>query len=246
MRINLRVLLTAAMVAVDAARAGPPFRTDDPEPVEYQHWEIYGFAAATQVQGERSGVLPGVEVNYGAVPDLQLHIIAPLAFDKPSGNDTRHGYGDTEVGIKYRFVHEDQGGWRPQVGTFPLIELPTGNADRNLGTGHTRLFVPVWVQKSIADWTTYGGGGYWINHGADNRNYWFFGWLLQRKINDKLAVGGEIFHQTADKIGGAESTGFNFGGTYDFTEHYHLLFSGGRGIQSARTTNEFSYYLAGQ
>jgi hypothetical protein len=23
------------------ALAGPPFVTDDPEPVEYQHWEVY-------------------------------------------------------------------------------------------------------------------------------------------------------------------------------------------------------------
>jgi hypothetical protein len=32
------------------------------------------------------------------------------------------------------------------------------------------------------DWTTYGGGGYWINQGrVDDKNYWFFGALLQRK-----------------------------------------------------------------
>lgn len=31
--------LTAA-----SAFAGPPFRTDDPEPVDYQHWEINLFS----------------------------------------------------------------------------------------------------------------------------------------------------------------------------------------------------------
>jgi len=61
---------------------------------------------------------------------------------------------------------------------------------------------------------------------------------------DRLSVGGEIFHQTADTLDGVDSTGFNLGVTYDFTEDHHLLFSAGRGIQNAATTNEFSYYIA--
>ena len=61
-----------------------------------------------------------------------------------------------------------------------------------------REFLSVWVQKSFSEWTTYGGGGYWINQDDNlgDKNYSFFGWLLQRKITDKLTLGGEIFHQT--------------------------------------------------
>ena len=81
---------------------------------------------------------------------------------------------------------------------------------------------------------------------AGNQNYWFFGWLLQRQVTERLALGGEVFHQTADKFGGPDSTGFNLGGIYDFTDDYHLLFSAGRGIQNAAATNAFSYYLAFQ
>ena len=171
-----------------AAQAGPPYRTDDPEPVDYQHWEIYGFSAATGVKGDTSGILPGVEINYGVVPDMQLHLIAPLAFDSSSRSGTKFGYGDTELGVKYRFVQEDDHGWRPMVGIFPLLELPTGNAQRGLGTGHTHGYLPLWLQKSVGDWTTYGGGGYWINPGGGNKNYWFAGWLLQRKITDELTL----------------------------------------------------------
>ena len=107
-------------------------------------------------------------------------------------------------------------------------------------------FLPVWVQKSFGDWTTYGGGGYWINPGGGNRNYWFAGWLLQRQITKALAIGGELFHQTADTVGGHDSTGFNLGGIYDFTDNYHLLLSAGRGLENAHATNEFSYYIAFQ
>ncbi|HXQ52499.1 MAG TPA: hypothetical protein VN802_15500 [Stellaceae bacterium] len=241
-----RIAALCALMCAGApgAIAGPPFRTDDPEPVDYQHWEVYGFSQATHVQGDTAGILLGIEVNYGALPDLQLHVIAPVAFDAPSGAGTRFGYGDTELGVKYRFVEEDEDGWRPQIGVFPQFEAPTGDAHRGLGAGHAREFFPVWLQKSFGSWLTYGGGGYWNNPGAGNKNYWFAGWLLQRQVTDDLALGGELFHQTADTAGGHDSTGFNLGGIYDITENYHLLFSAGRGLQDVPDTNEFSYYVA--
>jgi hypothetical protein len=226
------------------AQAGPPFRTDDPEPVELGHWEVYGFSTATHVKGESSGALPGIEVNYGALPETQLHVVLPLAFDRPEGSGTKFGYGDTELGVKYRFVTEDEQGWRPQIGVFPLLELPSGSEARGLGTGHVHAFLPLWLQKGFGKWLSYGGGGYWVNPGAGNKNYWFLGWLVQRQVTDDLALGGEIFHQSADTIGGEDQTGFNLGGVWDITGHYHLLFSAGRGILHASTTNEFSYYLA--
>ena len=56
-----------------------------------------------------------------------------------------------------------------------MLELPTGNESRGLGEGRLHAFLPVWIQKSFADWTTYGGGGYWFNRDIDfgDRDYWF-------------------------------------------------------------------------
>ena len=240
------VAVDLALVVAQPAIAGPPFRTDDPVPVDLGHWEVYGFSTATNAGGDTSGFLPATEINYGAAPNLQLHVILPLAFDAPPDSGARFGYGDTEFGVKYRFIEEDEHGWRPQVAIFPLLEAPTGNAARGLGTGSTHAYLPVWLQKDFGAWTTYGGGGYWINPGVGNKNYWFSGWLLQRQVIEKLALGGEIFHQTADTVPGHDQTGFNLGGVYDFTDHYHLLFSAGSGLQNANTTNRFSYYLAFQ
>ena len=177
--VPVGILVAAAMlVLARPAAAGPPFLTDDPVPVDYQHWEIYGFSQGTHKQGDTSGTLPGVEINYGAAPNLQLHLIAPVgAFDKPGGSaGTKFGYGDTELGVKYRFIEESKDGWWPQVGVFPLFEAPTGNLQRGLGTGRVHEFLPVWLQKDFDPWVTYGGGGYWINPGPGNQNYWFAGW----------------------------------------------------------------------
>ncbi len=174
------MLALGIWVVVQVARAGPPFTTDDPEPVEYRHWEIYLASQLAHDSGAWSGTSPHVELNYGAIPNLQLHLIAPVAFNAPSQESRQLGYGDTELGIKYRFLQETAR--LPQVGVFPLIELPTGDAARDLGSGHTQVFFPMWLQKSSGPWTTYGGGGYWINPGAGNRNWWFVGWLAGRFV----------------------------------------------------------------
>jgi hypothetical protein len=230
-------------LAPAAANAGPPYRTDDPEPTPLGHYEFYTFSTGTVVRDDTSGSLPAFELNYGLIPNGQLTIDASAAFDRLSGGPLQYGYGDTPISFKYRFIQEDKQGWRPQVAVFPLVQLPTGDESRGLGAGHVLAFLPMWFQKSFGDWTIDGGGGYWINRGgAGDKNFWFSGLLLQRKVTDKLSVGGEIFHQTADAIDSRDSTGFNFGAIYDFNEHDHFVFSAGRGLQNADTTNDFSWY----
>lgn len=231
-----------------AAIAGPPFRTDDPEPVEYGHYEFYSFVTGTVVNTATTGLGPAWELNYGIIPNGQFHVVAPIAFNAPVDGPAQFGLGDTEFGFKYRFIQEDDNGWRPMVGVFPFLEVPTGDETLGLGAGHYRGYLPVWFQKSSGDWTTYGGGGYWINHGNGtlDKDYWFFGWLLQRKVTDKLVIGVEVFRQTADTIGGKDSTGFNVGAIYDFDDHNHLLVSTGSGLQNTSETNRYSWYLAYQ
>jgi type I restriction enzyme S subunit len=115
---------------------------------------------------ERDTAAPAFEFNWGALPDVHLHIIAPLAGIQPSNNPAlspsgqgprAFGPGDIELGIKYRFVQEMK--HRPMIGTFVMFEIPTGSAARGLGVGKTWYKVPLWAQKTWGPWTTYGGGG---------------------------------------------------------------------------------------
>lgn len=241
------ISLAALVLLSLPASAGPPFVTDDPEPTDYQHYELYFFSLGTYATGEISGIAPSCDCNYGALPNVQLHFQPGMAVARTNGSPLQWGLGDTEFGVKYRFIEQDKTSWVPSVAIFPKLEAPTGDSARGLGTGRTHAFVPIWVQKDFGDWTTYGGGGYWINPGPANKNYWFVGWVLERKITDKLMLGVELFHQTPNAIGTgigvAQSTGFNIGGIYDFTEHYHFLFSFGKGLQYAKKTNEFSWYI---
>ena len=106
--------LACAVLWIGLARlswAGPPFITDDPEPVEYRHWEIYVASQLEQDKAGWSGTSPHFEVNYGALPNLQLHLIAPVSFSAAAHGATNFGYGDTELGAKYRFFEETDLKW---------------------------------------------------------------------------------------------------------------------------------------
>jgi hypothetical protein len=243
MRITACAAMAIMAFATMSAWAGPPFITDDPEPVPLGHWEIYLGGTFAHDRGEGDGAqAPLVEVNYGAFPEIQLHLLTSLNYTRPTGGPAEYGPGDTELGLKWRFIKETD--HFPQVGTFPMIELPTGDEDRGLGNGKAQVFIPIWLQKSWDKWTIYGGGGWEYNPGDDKRNFWRTGVVLQKEvIEEKLIVGGEIFYFTADARDANARTGFNLGAVYNFDEHKHLLLSVGRDIQGP---NLISLYVAFQ
>ncbi len=238
--VSLSVVLSLGMVGI--AMGGPPFVTDDPEPVDYQHWEFYVASMHSKLEGDWSGTAPHFEVNYGAVPDLQLHMIVPLAYDAPPVGPAHYGWGDVELGAKYRFVQETNG-W-PQIGVFPLLELPTGSGREALGNGHAQAFLPVWAQKSWGSWTAYGGGGYGLNSFSGHDNWGFAGAVLQKQVLTNVLIGVEIYHQTLYETDFPNSdTSFNIGTVIDFTENHHLLFSAGRSFDGPV---KFQCYIAYQ
>jgi hypothetical protein len=158
--------------------------------------------------------------------------------------------GDVELGVKYRFVQESP--HRPMVGVFPQLELPTGDYKQGLVNGQPWVKMPVWIQKSCGDWTSYGGGGYAYNPVPGQRSYSFGGLLVQRTLSKPLTLGMEIYLQGAQvdappgtpatSVAGARwSSIVNIGGIYNFTPDFSLLFSGGHSIAGDGTA---VYYLA--
>jgi hypothetical protein len=208
--------------------AGPPYDTDDPQPVDFHHWEFYCSSIGFKYSYATMATIPHVEVNYGVVPNVQLHVIAPMSFYSVKEGMKDYGYGDTEFGVKYRFVNRDSGNF--QVGIFPLLEAATGNANENLGNGKAQFYLPLWIQKTIGKWTGYGGGGYWINPGPGNKNYGFIGWQTQYQFVKSVSVGGEVYYVTASEVGTNNDLRFRLGSIIDLTDHHHLLFSIGRSI----------------
>ena len=216
------------------AFAGPPFRTDDPQPVDFRHWEAYFFSTLDRTTDGRAIQFPALEFNWGVVPNVQLHWIVPVASSRPPGGPTWFGAGDMELGVKYRFIQE--AGKTPQIGTFPLLELPTGNVSRGLGNGQVYAQLPLWVQKSWGPWTSYGGGGWVVNRAPRMRSHALAGWLLQRDLGKRVTLGGEIYSEGATSLTTHSSTVADLGGYYNFSSHFSLLFSAGRDISGGPRT----------
>lgn len=84
-------------MACGAAQAGPPFVTDDPEPVERHHTEVNVAAQATRSSAGQAGTL-GAEANYGCAAETQCHVALPGAFTGSLGPGMRTGLGDAELG----------------------------------------------------------------------------------------------------------------------------------------------------
>jgi hypothetical protein len=254
MRIASVSALFVVLLCSATAWAGPPFQTDDPEPIDFRNYEFYTFASSDGTRVETDTSAPAAEFNWGALPNVHLHIIVPLAAIFPSNNPkffpsgtgpSAVGLGDIELGVKYRFVQETK--HRPMVGTFTMFEVPAGSASRGLGVGSTWYKVPLWVQKSFGPWTTYGGGGATIfSHGAYANGYRSFpyaGWLLQRDIGKKLTLGTEVFYHGAEGLAAPQTRSaalLDIGGYYKFRDPgFQLLFCYGHTI--AGQTENYAY-----
>ena len=115
------VLLSACCALVFAttapALAGPPYLTDDPEPTDYKHFEIYTFNSGIVTHHDTSGE-SGIDFNYGGAPNLQLTATLPVAFDAPSDGPLVGGPGNVELASKYRFLTQQNFG-------FEYLPIPT-------------------------------------------------------------------------------------------------------------------------
>ena len=226
MRGSVRLSLAAILLAIAApALAGPPYETDDPQPTDLGHWEIYNFVAADGVHRDWDGTV-GVDLNYGPVKDVQLTATLPIVLSHDGGAGgigTRAGGGDVELGVKYRFLHVEKEGIDAAI--FPRVILPT--ASRRFGTGRASFLLPVWAQKDFGKWSIFGGGGYTINPGAGNRDFWQAGLAITRDVSKRLSLGGEATLEGADAVGGHSSAGLGLGGIYKLGGPFNLLFSGG-------------------
>lgn len=230
---------------------GPPFQTDDPVPVDYKHYEFYIFGSADGTPVEMDSTGPAFEFNWGALPRLQLHAVLPWGSINPSNNPvylpagagpSAFGLMDMELGTKIAFIKESK--YIPQIGSFPMFEMPTGNFDRGLGIGKVWYKLPIWLQKNEGKWLFDGGGGYQVVPQTNYRNFLYTGWLVKREINERLELGAEVFAHGKEGFATAQteaSTLIDVGGYYHFKHHpgEQFLFCYGHSI--AGQTENYAY-----
>jgi hypothetical protein len=220
--------LAAALCPAEPAKAGPPYETDDPEPTETGHWEIYTFTGFEAVHGNIDGTA-GLDLNYGPVKDVQLTATLPLDYSRVRGGGWRSGAGDVEIGVKYRLADLTSKG--VSIAIFPRLFLPTSKASTR-----TRLLLPVWVQKDVGRTAIFGGGGYELNPGPGNRDFWLAGAAITHEFSDAITLGGEATHQSADAVGGTSRNSLGAGAIVKLRSPFSLLVSGGPSWSGGQTS----------
>ncbi len=226
------------LAAAPPAVAGPPYVSDDPEPTDYGHFEIYTFSDATATRNGTAGE-SGIDFNYGAAPNLQLTATLPAGFEH-TGGGTKIGPSNIELAAKYRFLRQDTFGL--DVAIFPRIFLPSGS--NTIGDNRVSLLLPVWVQKDWSGgWSAFGGGGCVFSE-IRAADFCEAGAVVTYQLLPKLQIGGELFHQTADAHGTPATTSVGVGWRYDLNDNFHLLGYVRRGIENTHETDRYSWYAS--
>lgn len=249
--LKLHICLLLALTAAQLRAQGPPFQIDDPVPVDLHHYEFYIFGLMDGTPVERDAAVPAFEFNWGAIPRVQIHAVLPWGVISPSNNPiyspagsgpSAYGLLDAELGTKIAFYKETK--YVPQIGTFPMFELPTGSYARGLGVGKVWYKLPIWLQKNIGNWLLDGGAGCTVVPQTDYRNFPYGGFLLKYKFGERLEIGGEVFSHGREGLATPQtqaSTMIDIGGYYHFKHHSgeQFLFCYGHSI--AGQTEQYAY-----
>lgn len=219
-----------AFAVPQAAESGPPFVTDDPEPVAPRHMEIYTGYTVAGAQDGRTGTLPFLELNWGPRRNVQLSLTVPRAYSMQNG-EWASGLGDLEVGVKVRFVPESR--TLPQVALYPVATLPTGDPSRKLGDGATATFLPLWAEKHLGAITVYGGGGVWNRGGASPARWSQMGIAVEAALSEHVMLGAETYRIGARRFNEPSYTAVAFGASAGIGEHRRVLLSFGRSTRGA-------------
>jgi Putative MetA-pathway of phenol degradation len=249
---ELAFILALAIATPRLYAQGPPYQTDDPVPVDYGHYEFYIFGGADGTPVEMDSTGPAFEFNWGAIPRVQLHAILPFGVAAPlnspvyapaSGQGpTEFGLTDMELGTKIAFIKETP--HFPQIGIFPMYEMPTGSLSKGLGVGKVWYKLPLWMQKNWGKWLFDGGAGYQLVQQAGFRSFPYTGWLVKKELNEQLELGAEVFAHGREGIATAQTqsaTLIDAGGYYHFKRNPNEQFLFCYGHSVAGQTENYAY-----
>lgn len=138
------------------AQAQQPFVTDDADvtPKGKFHFEF-----SNEFDLLQRSAFPNLkqntadfELDYGLFEGVEIGVAAPLLtiFNDPSTSPkTVTGLGDMNLSLKYNFRKERESSRLPAMTIAVNFELPTGDTERQLGSGLADVYVNGVLQKSL-------------------------------------------------------------------------------------------------
>ena len=138
------------------AFAGPPYVSDDPEPTDYKHFEIYAYTSGTNTLNGTDGET-GIDFNYGAAPDVQTpqrryHLAS--VFRAVAQDSLASAMLNWRQSIAF-CTKRISVGMSPSSHGFFCQALPL-----SVGDPGASVLLPIWAQRDLGNgWITFGGGG---------------------------------------------------------------------------------------
>ena len=231
-RIYTLTLMIAAMLAAVSPHAfgqsSPPLFTNNPGTPGDGKWEINIGMAFEKLRDETLYEAPVLDINYGLGDRIQLKYEIPWLFLEEDGAETINGPGNSEIGLKYRFLDENPHGVSMSV--YPLFSFnnPTSSDERGLVDPGMELVLPVQVVRRAGPIGLNLEFGYsLIEHSEDE---WIYGLAAGVPLCERFDLLGEI-NGTSTRDFDSDILVFNVGGLFKAHQNVNLLFSIGRGLR---------------
>jgi Putative MetA-pathway of phenol degradation len=262
MRLIVRALLWLAclLCTCDPLYAQLPFYTDDTGVTEPRKWhfEFFNEYDALQLQYPNLNQnTANFKLNYGLPHDLEVDVDVPyLAIYRAPGSPPSTGFGDTNLGLKWRFHQESKGSRAPSLATSLYIEFPTGDSSQQLGSGLEDYWLNVIAQKSFSEKTRLTANIGYLFAGntstgvlgtQNTRGHVVTGGLsLLHDFSPKLTLGAEIYGGYTNN-GDLGRTQFQAMGGGQYALHNGMSFCfgllGGKYVASPRIGGQIGFSM---
>ncbi len=217
------VALLAFVPTSTRAQGGPPLVTDDPGTPGDGHWEINLAGVGTHTPGRWEIAAPDADINYGWGDRVQLKLDVPWSVVREEGERWKTGIGAFNVGVKWRFIDEEQAGFA--MSTYPQVTHSwfQSSVRRGIAEPGTQVFLPIEASTDINGYGVAFEAG--RNFVSDGPNEWEAGGVVAHACGATLECLAEVHERFAPHT---SQTLVNLGARWKLSESFSILAAAGR------------------
>jgi hypothetical protein len=237
-------LLGAVMLFAGApsllAQGGPPMLTDDPDTPGSGRWEINTAYTQQRTKQNRVRSFPHVDANYGLGERIQLKYETGWVYaDVPDGG-VKSGLDNSLIGLKWRFLDQDDVGFN--ISVYPQLEVEnsTGSVARGIADPAPNFLLPFEISREFGSLKLIGELGYQFDR--QDENEWVYGILGAIPVSEGLELLAEV-RSIGQHLVNHSDVILNIGLRKDVGSRCKLLASVGTGVTNGPDSTSLIAYL---
>jgi len=210
--------------------------TDDPDTPGPNQWEINLAATMGKFDSDWAWEFPLLDINYGVGERIQLKFEVPWLWLDEEGQEVKDGLGNSEFGVKWRFLDEESSGI--SMSTYPQFSFNSlrSSIDHDIVDDGSEFVLPFQIARTFGNAFVYVEVGYaWLEHGTDE---WGYGIAVEYEISEAFKLLGEI-HGVAEQEFQEDELLFNLGFKWHFHENAALMGSAGKSLREPQGEEDF-------